>query len=100
MTHHPTPQTLFHKLWDSHLVEPPREGDSEGEALLYVDRHLVYEVTSPQAFEGLRLAGRKPWRRETVIATAAHNVPPRRPSAPASTPSRTRCRACRCASST
>jgi len=75
MTHHPTPQTLFHKLWESHLVEPPREGDSEGEALLYVDRHLVYEVTSPQAFEGLRLAGRKPWRRETVIATADHNVP-------------------------
>src|SRR4029077_19295222 len=43
--------------------------------LIYIDRHLFYEVTSPQAFEGLRLAGRKPWRRETVIATADHNVP-------------------------
>ncbi len=66
-----TPRTLFHKLWQSHLVE--QAGD--GEALLYVDRHLVYEVTSPQAFEGLRMAGRKPWRRETVLATADHNVP-------------------------
>ena len=65
------PQTLFDKLWQRHLVE--QTGD--GEALLYVDRHLVYEVTSPQAFEGLRLAGRKPWRRETVIATVDHNVP-------------------------
>ena len=65
------PQTLFDKLWQRHLVE--QTGD--GEALLYVDRHLVYEVTSPQAFEGLRMAGRKPWRRETVIATVDHNVP-------------------------
>lgn len=65
------PQTLFDKLWQRHLVE---QGD-DGEALLYIDRHLVYEVTSPQAFEGLRLAGRKPWRPETVIATADHNVP-------------------------
>ena len=54
------PQTLFHKLWQRHLVEQ----SDDGEALLYVDRHLVYEVTSPQAFEGLRLAGRKPWRRK------------------------------------
>ena len=65
------PQTLFQKLWLSHLVEQT----DDGEALLYVDRHLVYEVTSPQAFEGLRLAGRTPWRRETVLATADHNVP-------------------------
>lgn len=65
------PLTLFDKLWQRHLVE---QGE-DGEALLYVDRHLVYEVTSPQAFEGLRLAGRKPWRPETVIATADHNVP-------------------------
>ena len=65
------PQTLFHKLWQSHLVEQA----DDGEALLYVDRHLVYEVTSPQAFEGLRIAGRKPWRRETVLATVDHNVP-------------------------
>ena len=67
----PVPQTLFHKLWQRHLVEQT----DDGEALLYVDRHLVYEVTSPQAFEGLRLAGRKPWRRDTVLATANHNVP-------------------------
>ncbi len=65
------PQTLFDKLWQRHLVE--QTGD--GEALLYVDRHLVYEVTSPQAFEGLRIAARLPWRRETVIATVDHNVP-------------------------
>jgi 3-isopropylmalate/(R)-2-methylmalate dehydratase large subunit len=65
------PQTLFDKLWQRHLVD---ESD-DGEALLYVDRHLVYEVTSPQAFEGLRLAGRRPWRRETTIASADHNVP-------------------------
>jgi 3-isopropylmalate/(R)-2-methylmalate dehydratase large subunit len=63
--------TLFDKLWQRHLVD---ETD-DGEALLYVDRHLVYEVTSPQAFEGLRLADRRPWRRETVLATADHNVP-------------------------
>ena len=67
----PAPQTLFDKLWQRHLVE--QSGD--GEALLYVDRHLVYEVTSPQAFEGLRLAGRRAWRPETVLATADHNVP-------------------------
>ena len=65
------PQTLFEKLWASHLV---RETD-DGESLLYVDRHLVYEVTSPQAFEGLRLAQRRPWRADTVLAVADHNVP-------------------------
>ena len=65
------PQTLFEKLWSSHLV---RETD-DGESLLYVDRHLVYEVTSPQAFEGLRLAQRRPWRADTVLAVADHNVP-------------------------
>jgi 3-isopropylmalate/(R)-2-methylmalate dehydratase large subunit len=64
-------QTLFDKLWQRHIVH---QGD-DGTALLYVDRHLVYEVTSPQAFEGLRLSGRRPWRRETVLATADHNVP-------------------------
>ena len=66
-----TPQTLFDKLWQSHLVD---ETD-DGESLIYVDRHLVYEVTSPQAFEGLRLSGRQPWRADTVIAVADHNVP-------------------------
>jgi len=65
------PLTLFDKLWQRHLVEQT----DNGEALLYVDRHLVYEVTSPQAFEGLRLGGRKPWRSNTVIATTDHNVP-------------------------
>ena len=66
-----TALTLFDKLWQRHLVDVTEDG----EALLYVDRHLVYEVTSPQAFEGLRLAGRRPWRPETVLATADHNVP-------------------------
>ena len=65
------PQTLLDKLWDRHVVDETPDGTS----LLYIDRHLVYEVTSPQAFEGLRLAGRKVWRPETVLATADHNVP-------------------------
>ena len=65
------PQTLFEKLWQRHVVNET----ADGMALLYVDRHLVYEVTSPQAFEGLRMAGRKVWRAETVLATADHNVP-------------------------
>jgi 3-isopropylmalate/(R)-2-methylmalate dehydratase large subunit len=63
--------TLVEKIWQRHVVDET----ADGTALLYVDRHLVYEVTSPQAFEGLRQAGRKPWRRETVLATADHNVP-------------------------
>src|ERR1700752_663341 len=67
------PKTLFDKLWQRHVVHQ----SDDGEALLYIDRHLVYEVTSPQAFEGLRLSGRQPWRRETVLATADHNVPTR-----------------------
>jgi 3-isopropylmalate/(R)-2-methylmalate dehydratase large subunit len=67
------PKTLFEKLWQSHVVDE----DGEGNCLLYVDRHLVYEVTSPQAFEGLRVAGRRPWRSDTVIATPDHNVPTR-----------------------
>ena len=66
-----TPQTLFDKLWQRHVVLE----DSGGLALLYVDRHLVYEVTSPQAFEGLRQSGRQPWRASTVLATCDHNVP-------------------------
>jgi len=63
--------SLFDKLWERHLVEERVDGPS----LIYVDRHLVYEVTSPQAFEGLRLAGRSVWRPETVLATPDHNVP-------------------------
>ena len=65
------PRTLLQKLWDRHVVD---EG-ADGTALLYVDRQLVYEVTSPQAFEGLRSSGRKPWRRGTVLAMPDHNVP-------------------------
>jgi len=64
-------KTLYDKLWDAHRV---RE-DADGTALLYIDRHLVHEVTSPQAFEGLRLAGRKPWRAGSVLAVPDHNVP-------------------------
>src|SRR5437762_5089511 len=63
--------TLYDKLWDSHIVRT----ESDGTTLLYIDRHLVHEVTSPQAFEGLRLAGRRPWRIGSVIATADHNTP-------------------------
>ena len=63
--------TLYDKLFDSHLV---RE-EQDGTALLYIDRHLVHEVTSPQAYEGLRLAGRMPWRVESIVATADHNTP-------------------------
>ena len=64
-------RTLYDKLWDSHVVRQ----EADGTALLYIDRHLVHEVTSPQAFEGLQLAGRKPWRMQSVVATADHNTP-------------------------
>ncbi len=64
-------KTLYDKLWDSHVVNV----EDDGTALLYIDRHLVHEVTSPQAYEGLRLAGRKPWRIDSVVATADHNTP-------------------------
>jgi 3-isopropylmalate/(R)-2-methylmalate dehydratase large subunit len=64
-------KTLYDKLWDSHLVRQ----DDGGTALLYIDRHLVHEVTSPQAFEGLRLAGRRPWRSQSILAVPDHNVP-------------------------
>jgi 3-isopropylmalate/(R)-2-methylmalate dehydratase large subunit len=66
-------RTLYDKLWESHLVD---QGE-DGMALIYIDRHLVHEVTSPQAYEGLRLAGRKPWRVDSIIATADHNTPTR-----------------------
>jgi 3-isopropylmalate/(R)-2-methylmalate dehydratase large subunit len=65
------PQTLYDKLWSSHLVHQ----EPDGTALIYIDRHLVHEVTSPQAFEGLKLAGRRPWRIDSVVATADHNTP-------------------------
>jgi 3-isopropylmalate/(R)-2-methylmalate dehydratase large subunit len=64
-------RNLYDKLWDSHVVR----SESDGTALLYVDCHLIHEVTSPQAYEGLRLAGRKPWRVQSIVATADHNTP-------------------------
>ena len=64
-------KTLYEKLWDSHVVHV----EEDGTALLYIDRHLVHEVTSPQAFEGLKLAGRKVWRISSIVATADHNTP-------------------------
>jgi 3-isopropylmalate/(R)-2-methylmalate dehydratase large subunit len=65
------PQTLYDKLWDSHVVHV----EDDGTALLYIDRHLVHEVTSAQAYEGLKVAGRKQWRVDSVVATADHNTP-------------------------
>lgn len=64
-------QTLYDKLWHSHVI---RE-EADGTCLIYIDRHLVHEVTSPQAFEGLKLANRQPWRKSSVVATADHNTP-------------------------
>ena len=66
-----TASTLYDKLWDEHVVHT----EEDGTAVLYIDRHLVHEVTSPQAFEGLRLAGRKVWRASSIVATADHNTP-------------------------
>ena len=66
-----TGKTLYEKIWDQHVVRD----NGDGTALLYIDRQLVHEVTSPQAFEGLRLANRKPWRVDTNLATPDHNVP-------------------------
>src|SRR6188474_120407 len=67
----PAPRTMFQKIWDSHIVlhEPDKQ------AILYIDLQLVHEVTSPQAFEGLRLAGRKVRRPELTVATPDHNIP-------------------------
>ena len=64
-------QTLYDKLWNTHLVR----SEPDGTALIYIDRHLVHEVTSPQAFEGLRIADRKPWRARSMLAVPDHNVP-------------------------
>ncbi|QVM92930.1 3-isopropylmalate dehydratase large subunit [Pseudomonas entomophila] len=64
-------KTLYDKLWDAHEVKRRDDGSS----LIYIDRHIIHEVTSPQAFEGLRLASRKPWRIDANIATPDHNVP-------------------------
>src|SRR5215207_4669954 len=65
------PRTLYDKIWDDHLVDV----QPDGATLLYVDRHLVHEVTSPQAFEGLRIAGRKVRAPEKTLAVVDHNVP-------------------------
>ncbi len=64
-------KTLYDKLWDEHVIE----ADGDGTALIYIDRHLVHEVTSPQAFEGLRIAGRQAWRLSANLAVVDHNVP-------------------------
>lgn len=64
-------KSLYDKIWDTHVVRRQEDGT----VLLYIDRHLVHEVTSPQAFEGLRLAGRKPWRTGAMLAVPDHNVP-------------------------
>jgi 3-isopropylmalate/(R)-2-methylmalate dehydratase large subunit len=64
-------KTLYDKLWDEHVIQ----ADGDGTALIYIDRHLVHEVTSPQAFEGLRIAGRQPWRLSANLAVVDHNVP-------------------------
>src|SRR5690554_5314465 len=64
-------KTLYDKLWESHLVKQR----DDGTALIYIDRQLIHEVTSPQAFEGLRLTGRKPWRASANLATPDHNIP-------------------------
>src|SRR6185369_3349239 len=67
----PSPKTLYDKIWASHLVH-----EAPGEAsVIYIDRHLVHEVTSAQAFEGLRAAGRKARRPDLTLAVADHNVP-------------------------
>jgi 3-isopropylmalate/(R)-2-methylmalate dehydratase large subunit len=65
------PRTLYDKIWDDHLVDE----QPDGTCLIYVDRHLVHEVTSPQAFEGLRLAGRRVHAPEKTLAVVDHNVP-------------------------
>src|SRR5215212_10490233 len=65
------PQTLYDKLWQSHVVRT----QDDGTTILYIDRHLLHEVTSPQAFEGLKLAGRRVRRPDLTVATMDHNVP-------------------------
>ncbi|MDB5685287.1 MAG: leuC, partial [Sphingomonas bacterium] len=71
-----TPRTLYEKIWNAHVVEQR----DDGTCLIYIDRHLVHEVTSPQAFEGLRAAGRRVRRPDLTLAVPDHNLPttPRR----------------------
>ncbi|MBV8779691.1 MAG: 3-isopropylmalate dehydratase large subunit, partial [Alphaproteobacteria bacterium] len=67
----PQPKTLFDKIWESHVIAP----QGEGTYLIYIDLHLIHEVTTPQAFAGLKLAGRKVRRPDKTIAVADHNIP-------------------------
>ena len=69
------PRTLFAKVWDAHVLGPADPDAADAPALLYVDLHLVHEVTSPQAFDGLRLAARRVRRPDLTVATVDHNVP-------------------------
>ena len=71
MTAQASPKTLYDKIWDAHLVDQ----QPDGTCLIYIDRHLVHEVTSPQAFEGLRMAGRTVRAPDKTIAVPDHNVP-------------------------
>ena len=68
------PKTIFEKIWDSHIVYE-KEGEEDGQSLLYIDRHLIHEVTSPQAFDGLRMSKRRIRRPDLTFATMDHNVP-------------------------
>lgn len=76
------PRTLFDKIWEDHVVR----AEADGTTLLYIDRHLVYEVTSPQAFEGLTVAGRAPRRPAAALAVPDHNVPTTDRSLPVADP--------------
>jgi len=71
MAHSTAPRTLYDKIWDDHVVEI----QADGTCLLYIDRHLIHEVTSPQAFEGLRMAHRKVHAPQKTLAVVDHNVP-------------------------
>ena len=66
-----TTKTLYDKIWDAHVIRD----NGDGTYLVYIDRQIIHEVTSPQAFEGLRIAGRKPWRAKASLAVPDHNVP-------------------------
>jgi 3-isopropylmalate/(R)-2-methylmalate dehydratase large subunit len=70
------PNTIFEKIWDKHIVHTKNgDDDNGGPSLIYIDRHLLHEVTSPQAFDGLRLKGRRVRRADLTFATMDHNVP-------------------------
>ena len=85
-------RTLYDKIWDDHVVDM----QPDGTGLLYIDRHLVHEVTSPQAFEGLRMAGRKVRQPQKTLAVVDHNVPPNSICARASCTSLARSKASPC----